>query len=100
MRTAAEVTIEDTAAARGIIIGVDLGRQDVTSYAVYLPKSYREDRLAPIRSGDVAQMIADIDRIEITKRSEMDRFDELVAEMEHDIKRGFQNAVNLMLFYY
>lgn len=92
--------IEDEAAARGITIGVDFGRQDVTSFAVYAPKSYREDRLAPIRSGDVAQMIADIDRVEVTKRSHMDRFHEMVAEMERDIARGFQDAVNLMIFYY
>lgn len=94
MRAAAED------AARDITIGVDWGGRDVTSYAVLCPKSYREDRLATIRSGDVAQMIDDIDCVETTKRSKIDRFNELVAEMERDIERGFQNAVNLMIFYY
>jgi hypothetical protein len=79
-----------------LIVGADYGR-DTTAISIYRS---RPVHFAPVRTGDVEQMIADIDRVQITKRSEQDRLDEVVAAVEREIADDLTNSINLMLFYW
>jgi hypothetical protein len=80
-----------------LIVGVDYGRTDMTTFSVYRP---RPTYFAPVRTGDVEQMIADIDRVEITRRSEEERLDDVVSNLEREVEAQLANSINLMLFYW
>lgn len=81
-----------------MITGVDLaGGEDVTVISIIRVNS---PEFAPIITGDVEQMIADIDRVEITRRSEKDRFDELVAAIDLEIAADYERMINVVLNYW
>ena len=82
-----------------IIFGVDMASgPDTTAIWIY-ETTDNGVMLRPILSGDVAQMVEDIDRVELTKRTEEEILQDAVARMEEEFERHWQWLLGLVLIY-